>query len=188
MISKGMLRQAKALAQKQFECLMPFITREMPILFLEPSCLSAAVDDYKGLIGQKVNGCESFDAFLEKHLRNGQLPLSIHPKKRRIKLHGHCHQKAMGGTKPTLQVLKAIPDCDVEEISSGCCGMAGSFGYEKEHYAFSMKMGELKLLPAVRSASQETIIVANGFSCRAQIAHGTTRTALHLAEVLANMI
>jgi Fe-S oxidoreductase len=112
------------------------------------------------------------------------LPLKL-GKIGKVKVHGHCHQKAMHGVGFTLEVLRAL-GFEVSEIDSGCCGMAGSFGYEKEHYDFSVKIGELKLAPAIRAAPSDTWIVANGVSCRSQIAHLTGRRALHLAELLAN--
>ncbi len=188
LISKGMLRQAKQHAQQVCELTTPYIQRGLPIIGLEPSCLSALTDDFKGLLGKRLEKGISFDEFIFQHLTEGRLPLALQAQERVIKLHGHCHQKALVGTKPTLAVLKAIPGCQVDEIESGCCGMAGAFGYEKEHYDFSIKIGELKLLPAVRSASPKAIIVANGLSCRTQIAHGTGRVARHLAEVLADAL
>ncbi len=99
-------------------------------------------------------------------------------------MHGHCHQKSLASTKPTLFVLGFPENYTVEEIPSGCCGMAGAFGYEKEHYDLSMKVGELVLFPAVRNSSKETIIAAPGTSCRCQIKDGTDRTALHPVEIL----
>lgn len=100
-------------------------------------------------------------------------------------VHGHCHQKSLIGTDPTLDVLRGTKGFTVHEIASGCCGMAGSFGYEKEHYDFSMKIGELRLFPQVRKTSPEDVIVASGFSCRSQIEHGTKREGIHLACALA---
>ena len=99
-------------------------------------------------------------------------------------LHGHCHQKALVGTGPARRALSLPPGYTVEEVDSGCCGMAGSFGYEAEHYAISMQMGERRLLPAVRAAATGTIIAAAGVSCREQIAQGSGRTALHPAQIL----
>ena len=135
-----------------------------------------------------VEQCCTFDEFMEEHLINGKLPLKIDEQERRILLHGHCHQKSLVGTGPTMQVLQAIPGAEVEEIPSGCCGMAGSFGYESEHYDISMKIGELQLFPAVRDAEPTAYLVADGTSCRTQIKDGTGRKALHLAELLAELI
>ncbi len=106
----------------------------------------------------------------------------------RIKLHGHCQQKAIASTEPTMKILSIPENYHVEEIPSGCCGMAGSFGYEKEHYELSMKVGELVLFPAVREADSDDIVVAPGTSCRHQISDGTGRKALHPIEVLYNAL
>jgi Fe-S oxidoreductase len=103
-------------------------------------------------------------------------------------LHGHCHQKSLVGTGPSIRALTLPPNYTVTEVDSGCCGMAGSFGYEAEHYDISLKMAERRLLPAVRQAAEDTIIVAAGVSCRQQIKHGTGRQALHPAEVLRNAL
>jgi Fe-S oxidoreductase len=102
-----------------------------------------------------------------------------------VLLHGHCHQKSLVGTAPTLEVLRAIPGFQVSEIPSGCCGMAGSFGYEAEKYELSLKIGEQRLLPAVRQAPENAVIVADGISCRQQIRHATGRDPKHLVEVVA---
>ena len=185
MISKGMLKEAKAKALE----LMSVISSH-PMIVLEPSCLSAFKDDYKGLIGnnEKFNNCLSIEEFLQQHLKDGQLPLNFIDEKQEIWIHGHCHQKALLGTSPALNILRSIPGLTVHEIVSGCCGMAGSFGYETEHYDFSMKIGELHLLPAVRQIHRDAIIIANGFSCRSQISHGTDRQAVHSAQVIASRI
>jgi Fe-S oxidoreductase len=107
---------------------------------------------------------------------------------RRILFHGHCHQKALAGTAATVTLLQSIPGTDVVELDAGCCGMAGSFGYETEHYDLSMRIGELRLLPAVRAADQGTLIAATGVSCRQQIRHGAGRTALHPLEIVRQVL
>ncbi len=187
LISKGFLKEAKNHAEKVVRMLYPYASKNYPIIVLEPSCLSAIQDDYQGLLGydheklkQVIQFATSFDEFLEKHIVNGELPFER--LKQKVQLHGHCHQKALIGMQPTLNVLKAL-GYEVEEIPSGCCGMAGSFGYEKEHFAFSNKIGELQLFPAVRS-HPDALIVANGISCRTQITDATGRRPLHLAETL----
>ena len=118
----------------------------------------------------------------------GELDLPLRARPGRALFHGHCHQKSLVGTGPSLEVLKLIPGLEVEEVDSGCCGMAGSFGYQKEHYDISLAIGELKLFPAIREGGEGTHIVANGVSCRQQIAHGTGRKARHLAEFLADAL
>lgn len=195
LISKGLLRQAKTKAHRLLKELLPFAKSEFPIIGLEPSCLSAIKDDFKGLIGTShadlstvINACTTLDEFLCKHLIDGKLPLPFIGGNSTVLVHGHCHQKSLVGTQPTLDALRGIPGFNVKEIDSGCCGVAGSFGYEKEHYEFSMKIGNLRLLPAVREASFDTIIVASGISCRSQIHHGSDRKAIHLAEAIANQL
>lgn len=196
-ISKGFLEQAREMAKTVIQTLAPYAREGLPIVGLEPSCLLTIKDDFQGLLGSNWNSkeaeavihhCITFDEFIAQHLENGVLPIPLESQDREVKLHGHCHQKALVGMAPTLKVLKAIPGFRVTEIPSGCCGLAGSFGYEKEHYAISMKIGELCLFPAVRAADTSTLIIANGISCRNQIAHGTQRTAKHLAEVIAECI
>ncbi len=126
-----------------------------------------------------------FEEFLKKELDEGKLnlPLKSIGKKKAL-LHGHCHQKAFGAMGAVETVLKLIPDLEVETIESSCCGMAGAFGYEAEHYDVSMKMAELNLLPAVRAADSDTIIVADGTSCRHQVRDGGEKKAVHVAGVL----
>ena len=194
-ISKGMLKQARNQAEKVLTTLLPFAIANIPIVGLEPSCILTIIDDHPDLlpglqnqVEKLVEQCCTFDEFMEEHLINGKLPLKIDEQERRILLHGHCHQKSLVGTGPTMQVLQAIPGAEVEEIPSGCCGMAGSFGYESEHYDISMKIGELQLFPAVRDAEPTAYLVADGTSCRTQIKDGTGRKALHLAELLAELI
>lgn len=125
----------------------------------------------------------TFEEFLWREMRAGNLAGKFSPQRGKILLHGHCHQKALVGTKYSEELL-AFLGYEVQEAGSGCCGMAGSFGYEAEHYELSMKMGELTLFPAVRAQDEETLIVAAGVSCHEQIAHGTQRESLHPAQVL----
>ncbi len=183
MISKGLLAQAKAQAQKVYDRLLTFAKADIPIIGLEPSCILTIKDDFESLIGSKaaelVKMCMTFDEFIYKHPEN----LEKIQRSKKVLVHGHCHQKSLVGMKPTMGVLKHF-GFDASEIDSGCCGMAGSFGYEKEHYAFSMKIANLKLFPSLEKAEDQTIIMANGISCRSQIAHGTNKKAMHLAEIL----
>lgn len=126
------------------------------------------------------------DEFLHKALQDRRWPAGP-PTRRKVLFHGHCHQKAVVGTGPATAVLRAA-GFDVEVVDSGCCGMAGSFGFEREHYDISMAMGERRLLPAVRRAPADMPVVAMGVSCRQQIAHGTGRRAAHLVELLAETL
>jgi FAD/FMN-containing dehydrogenase/Fe-S oxidoreductase len=186
MISKGLLKQAKDKALKVLNLLAPYANAGLPIVGLEPSCILTIIDDFEGLIGSDakkiINASVTFDEFVYNHLVKNP-GIAINLSKKTVYVHGHCHQKSLVGMKPTLEVLKMLGS-DVKEIDSGCCGMAGSFGYEKEHYNFSMEIGNLKLFPALRKAQVEDTILANGISCRSQISHGTKRQAKHLAEIL----
>ena len=186
---KPLLKKAKSQAEKLVDLLYEYAVKDYPIIILEPSCLSAIQDDYQGILGYRheklqrvIKACTSFDAFID-----GKLPKIPVLNKEMVQFHGHCHQKALMGTEAAHRVLKSL-GCTVAEIPSGCCGMAGSFGYEKEHYDFSMKIGELQLFPAIRSGREVRWIVANGVSCRTQIHDGTGRQALHLAEVVAKLL
>jgi Fe-S oxidoreductase len=124
------------------------------------------------------------DVFLAREIEEGRLACDFISPVEKIILHGHCHQKSLYGTRAMLSVLQKVPGLEVQEVDAGCCGMAGSFGYEKEHYELSLQIGEERLFPAVRATSQETAVVACGFSCRHQIADGTGRTPLHWVQVV----
>ena len=189
MISKGLVEQARAAARDCVDRLAPFAEQGIPIVGLEPSCLLTLRDEIMSLLPEDprtktiAQQAYLFEEFIAKLAREGTLNLKFSEQVRHVLLHGHCHQKALVGTEPSKQTL-ALAGCEVEEVDSGCCGMAGSFGYEAEHYEVSLAMGERRLLPAVRGASAETVIVAAGVSCRQQIKHATSRQALHPAEVL----
>jgi Fe-S oxidoreductase len=128
--------------------------------------------------------CYTFEEFIAKLADEGRLELEFRDDVRQVLLHGHCHQKSLVGTNPSQRTLKLPPGYAVTEVDSGCCGMAGAFGYEVEHYDISMAMAERRLLPAVREQSEDTIIVAAGVSCRQQIQHGSGRQVLHPAQAL----
>ena len=165
-----------------------------PIVFLEPSDWSAVVDDYASLLpgDRRLDAvraqCYTFEQFILHLFERGELALPFTGEARSILLHGHCHQKALGGTKAGVQALALLPGCTVTEIAGTCCGMAGAFGYEAEHQTVSRQMAEHKLAAAVRAAPPDTLIVAAGASCRQQIAHVTGRVALHPAEVVRSVI
>ncbi|WP_010516682.1 FAD-binding and (Fe-S)-binding domain-containing protein [Croceivirga radicis] len=190
-LSKGFLKQAKRLAEKNTKILMPMVANNIPILGIEPSSILSFRDEYKRLVKDKdevvklSNSSFIVEEFLAQELQNGSLSSDVFTKeKRTVKMHGHCHQKSLSNQKVTFDILNLPENYSVTIISSGCCGMAGSFGYEKEHYNISMQVGELKLFPAVRKSSSETIIAANGTSCRHQIKDGTGREALHPITIL----
>lgn len=192
-LSKGMLEQAQKHANTLVDLLFPYASQGFPIIGLEPSCLLMIKDDFPDFINKEalsivIEQCITLDEFLAKLIEKGQFNLGFRNEPKQVLVHGHCHQKALIGMKPMLTVLKAIPGFQVTEIPSGCCGMAGSFGYEKEHYDFSMKIGNTSLFPTIDSFPDDAIIVANGTSCRSQISDGTQRQAKHLAEVIYDRI
>lgn len=191
--SKGMLIQAKKYAFALISQLAPFAQQGIPIIGLEPSCLTMLTEDLQGLVGENPDFkniqamATSFDAFLHRHLVNGKWPQSLEMLETHFLFHGHCHQKSYEGTTLSMELLRSMPGCRADLIDSGCCGMAGAFGYEKEHFAFSMQIGALKLFPCIAQAPA-SVLVANGTSCRQQIYDGTGRKALHLAEAIASRL
>lgn len=188
MISKGLLDDAQRLARQQVEALAPYVERGLPIVGLEPSCILTFRDEYPDLLDDpRTAGIakQSFliDEFLASEVAKGRISLGLRGKSKQFLFHGHCHQKALVGSAATLSLLRQA-GAEVKEADSGCCGMAGSFGYEAEHYEISQAIGERALLPAVRALPPEVEVLAMGVSCRQQIAHGTGRRARHLVEVL----
>jgi Fe-S oxidoreductase len=181
----GMLDTAKRLLRQVLDVLAPELDAGTPIVVLEPSCASVFRDELVNLFPDDVNvrrlKAQTYllSEFLERFAPDFQTPTL----QRAALVQGHCHQQAVLGMRDESAVLKKhVASC--ETLDAGCCGMAGAFGFESDHYAISIACGERALLPAVRNAPRETIIVADGFSCREQIAQTTDRTALHLAEVL----
>ncbi|HVL55467.1 MAG TPA: FAD-linked oxidase C-terminal domain-containing protein [Burkholderiaceae bacterium] len=190
-LATGLVEDARAEAQRTLAALEPWLARGVPVIGLEPSCLLTMRDEYLVLgLGDAARRLAASALLLEEFLQREQaagrvsLPLSPIPQRLAL-LHGHCHQKAFGAMSPAQAVLGWIPQLEVRPIDSSCCGMAGSFGYDASHYDVSMRMAEASLLPAVRQAGADTLIVADGTSCRHQIADGTRREALHVATVLA---
>jgi Fe-S oxidoreductase len=189
MMSKGLVNKARRAARDTIERLAPLAEQGLPIVGLEPSCLLSMRDEYFSLLPGDprvklvAEHCYTFEEFMAQLADAGQLNLNFVAEPSSVLLHGHCHQKALVGTGPSKRTL-SLPGHSVTEIDSGCCGMAGAFGYEVEHYDISLAMAERRLLPAVRQKDQDTIIAAAGVSCRQQIKHGTGRQALHPAEVL----
>lgn len=192
-LSKGLVRKARELARRNVEIFRELISEETPLVGIEPSGILGFRDEYPDLVGPELKqaarelskNCLMFDEFFMREVKTGNikkeeftsLPLTI-------KLHGHCHQKALSTTGPAREMLSLPENYTVDEIPSGCCGMAGSFGYEKEHYDLSMKVGELVLFPEVRKADPSVVIAAPGTSCRHQIKDGTGRDALHPVEIM----
>jgi FAD/FMN-containing dehydrogenase/Fe-S oxidoreductase len=192
-ISKGLLDRARSIARRNVTTLGPLVSAEIPLVGIEPSAILGFRDEIPELVGEEQAGeasalaehCMTVEEYLARALESGRVDRSLFTREPlQLILHGHCQQKAIASTEPTRKILSIPENYRVEEIPSGCCGMAGSFGYEKEHYDLSMKVGELVLFPAVREAAGEKVIVAAGTSCRHQIKDGTGTTALHPVEVL----
>jgi len=188
--SAGLLDEARIEAQRTLEALAPFVARGVPVVGLEPSCLLTLRDEYQALLpGEQADALSNnaflFEEFLFREHQAARLSLKLKPlPQKQALMHGHCHQKAFAVMGSAREVLELIPELKVELVESSCCGMAGSFGYEVEHYESSMAMANLSLIPAVAKANGETLIVADGTSCRSQIQHGSGREALHVARVL----
>jgi FAD/FMN-containing dehydrogenase/Fe-S oxidoreductase len=189
-ISQGFLRDAKKEGLKTLRQLDALISEGLTVVVLEPSCVSALTDDLPDLIedealGERIKaGVMPIDAFILREVMNGNISEGFVSPARKILLHGHCHQKALYGTRPMIELLGMVDGLELREIDSGCCGMAGAFGYEKDHYNISEKIGELALFPAIRASDEQTEIVACGFSCRHQIEHFTGRKARHWVELI----
>ncbi|NIJ55731.1 FAD-binding and (Fe-S)-binding domain-containing protein [Dyadobacter arcticus] len=192
-LSKGLLKDAKKIAEENIRLLKDIISHNTPLIGIEPSAILTFRDEYPDLVSvdlveeakKLAQNCLQFDEFIAREIELKNVSKSqFTQEKRLIKLHGHCQQKAISSVIPTKKMLSLPENYTVQLIPSGCCGMAGSFGYEKEHYDISMQIGELVLFPAVRQQPLEVIIAAPGTSCRHQIHDGTGRKALHPAEIL----
>lgn len=189
-ISHGSLDTARREGEKTLRRLDRWLQTGVPVVCCEPSCASALTDDLPSLIADKALGARAtagiamIDVFLANELQSGRLAATFRSTAHRVLLHGHCHQKALFGTQSMTRILALVPGLRVDEADCGCCGMAGSFGYEREHYELSMQVAEDRLLPAVRAAGADTTVVACGFSCRHQILDGTGVRARHWVEVV----
>ena len=186
-LATGLVDEAKREARRLLDALAPFAARGVPIVGLEPSCVLSLRDEYPVMMGagQPLPQAQLFEEFLAAEQAAGRLDLKLAagPVKK-VLLHGHCHQKALGVMGSVQSVLGLVPGLEVETVASSCCGMAGAFGYQAETFDISMKMGEAALLPAVRAADSATVIVADGTSCRHQIKDGSGRGAVHVARIL----
>ena len=196
LISQGLLDEARAAAQVNVDALYEAASAGEPIVFLEPSCLSALREDAPALLRGEAqrkarvvgDACVLFEDYVEQDWQAGRLALDLRAGPATVLLHGHCHQRAMGMLPATRALLSRIPSCTVVDLDAGCCGMAGSFGYAKEHYEVSRQIGERKLLPAARAMTGGTILVAPGTSCREQVKHFTGVAAQHPAQLLASLL
>lgn len=200
-ISKGCLRLAKRYANKNVRLLKELISADTPLVGIEPSCILTFRDEYPNLVVPELQqaaedlgtNCLLFDEFLMREVNAGRITQdAFSEQKVEIWLHGHCHQKALVGVEQTAELLRLPVNATVHVIPSGCCGMAGSFGYEKAHYQTSIAIGEMVLFPAVREAMKSaepiTLIAAPGTSCRTQIKDGTGYTAHHPIEILYRLL
>ncbi|MEI6034207.1 MAG: FAD-linked oxidase C-terminal domain-containing protein [Verrucomicrobiae bacterium] len=192
-LSKGLLRRAKKFAERNVLALSGTISHDEPLIGIEPSAILGFRDEYPVLVGPALQSvaralapnCLLLDEFIAREAEAGRITPDLFTEEARtIHLHGHCHQKAIASLEPTIRMLSLPKNYSVKPVPSGCCGMAGSFGYESEHYDISMKVGGLVLFPSVRKASAESLVAAPGTSCRHQIHDGTGRKALHPAEIL----
>jgi FAD/FMN-containing dehydrogenase/Fe-S oxidoreductase len=186
----GRVDEARREAERTLAALAPWVAEGVPVIGLEPSCLFSFRDEIPALVksdtAQKVAGAALlFEEFLAREAQTGKLDLRLKPVDKRALLHGHCHQKSFDTMAAVAAALRLVPELQVEPIESSCCGMAGSFGYHADTIDVSRAMAELSLLPAVRKAPGDAIIVADGTSCRHQIKDGTGREAVHVARVLA---
>jgi Fe-S oxidoreductase len=192
-ISKGVLNLAVSVANKNVQIFADIITDDVPLIGIEPSAILTFRDEYPKLVKDKLinnakslaKNCLTIEEFLYSEVRRGAIKSEMFDlSDRTILLHGHCHQKAMSDINEVAWLLSVPTNHTVEIIPSGCCGMAGSFGYEKEHYQLSMDIGDLVLFPAIKKAKSNTHIVASGTSCRHQILDGTGERARHVVELL----
>ncbi len=194
-ISKGFLEEAKSLANENINYFKNLITEDTPLIGIEPSAILTFKDEYLRLADDNTSAEQIakhtflIEEFIQQEIKLGNITseqFTLDHKS--IKFHGHCHQKALANQSSSFDVVNLPKNYKVTIIPSGCCGMAGSFGFEKEHYDISMNIGEQTLFPAVRNASEDVIISANGTSCRHQILDGTNRKALHPVSILKNAL
>ncbi|MDH4293193.1 MAG: 4Fe-4S dicluster domain-containing protein, partial [Betaproteobacteria bacterium] len=193
-LASGLVAEARAEAQRMIAALQPYVVRGVAVVGLEPSCLYTLRDEFLSMFPTGEAGPLSlqamlFEEFIAREHDAGRLQLELKalPQTKAL-LHGHCHQKAFAAMPAVRKVLALVPDLNVELIESSCCGMAGSFGYDAKHHDVSMRMAEASLLPKVREADKNTLIVADGTSCRHQIQDGAAREAVHVARVLASAL
>jgi len=192
-LAVGRLDEARAEAERSLAAIEAAAPDGVPVIGLEPSCIFSFRDEIPALVkGERANRIAAramlFEEFLAREAAAGRLALPIAPLPKRALLHGHCHQKSFGAMADIAAALRLIPQLEVETIESSCCGMAGSFGYQADTIGVSLAMGELSLLPAVRRAAPDAVIIADGTSCRHQIHDGTGREAIHVARLLAGQI
>jgi Fe-S oxidoreductase len=190
-LAAGLVDEAKLEAGRMIATLAPYVARGVPVVGLEPSCLLGLCDEFVSMLPGAASAelalqAFTFEEFIVREHEVGRLELALKPLPQgRALLHGHCHQKAFAVMPAVQKTLKLVPGLEVETVESSCCGMAGSFGYDARHHDISLKMAEASLLPAVRAAASDALVVADGTSCRHQIHDGAGREAVHVARVLA---
>jgi Fe-S oxidoreductase len=191
--SKGLIRRGAEIAKMNVNVLSGLISDKTPLIGIEPSAILSFRDEYPDLVGKELKdkarelarNCLMVDEFLDREMQAGRIDRNMFSdSEKMIQYHGHCQQKSIASVRSTMNILQWPRNYKVKQIPSGCCGMAGSFGYEKEHYELSMKIGELVLFPEVRKHKGKSTIVASGTSCRHQIMDGTGEHALHPVEIL----
>jgi Fe-S oxidoreductase len=196
-ISKGFIRHAQKIVNKNIDLLKDIVTEDTPLIGIEPSAILSFRDEYPDLANDEnlaaaralANNSFYIDEFIAREIEKGNISKEQFTKEKKlIKLHGHCQQKSVSNLSDSMKALSLPENYVVETIPSGCCGMAGSFGFEKEHYDVSMQIGELVLFPTIREQTEDTIIAASGTSCRHQIKDGVQVHALHPVEVLYNAL
>jgi Fe-S oxidoreductase len=193
-LSAGLIEEAKVEAKRMMAALKPHLDAGVKVIGIEPSCLLSLRDEFKAMApGAEADALASSALMLEEFLslehEAGRLRLEFRPVPyKRALLHGHCHQKAFGVMGASETTLGLVPELKAEIINSTCCGMAGAFGYEAEHYDLSMAIAGLDLLPAVKAADEDTVLIASGTSCRHQIRDGAKRDAIHIARLLATAL
>jgi Fe-S oxidoreductase len=192
-LSKGLVRQAASVAQENIQILSPLVSAEKPLVGMEPSAVLTLRDEYKDLAApssaaaaQHLSDCTfTIEEFLYREIQQGNIRKDqFTEEKKSIVLHAHCYQKVLSSSSYSLALLGFPSNYTVTEIPSGCCGMAGSFGYEREHFEVSQKVGELVLFPYLRKTEPEVMVAASGTSCRHQIKDGVNRNSLHPVEIL----
>jgi Fe-S oxidoreductase len=189
-LASGLVDEARKEARRTLEALKPLIEKGVPVVGLEPSCLLTLRDEFKAMLpgaetDRLADNAFLFEEFIAREIDAGRFTPPLKPlAEKKALLHGHCHQKAFAVMGSVEKALSLVPELEVETVESSCCGMAGAFGYEAANVEISKRMGEANLLPAVRAADDDTLIVADGTSCRHQIADGTGRRAEHVASVL----
>jgi Fe-S oxidoreductase len=196
LISQGRLSEARRLAAANVHALFDAADRGQQLVFVEPSCLSAVKEDAPDLLRGELQRrarviarhAVLFEEFLEDECAHGRATLALNPGPTQVLLHPHCHQRSMGLAAPAKALLSRIPSASVVDLEAGCCGMAGSFGYTRDHYDVSKAIGERKLLPAARALGKESVLVAAGTSCRHQVADLAGVTAWHPAVLLRSLL